>query len=302
MGHGHGHGHDAGSDRRRLLVALAVTLVTAVLGAVGAALTGSLALLADLGHLLTDAGALAAAVLASVLVARPNSWRRTYGLGRAEVLVAGLNALALVAVVVWVAVEGVARLFSPAGIPGLPLLVIGAFGLVGNVVSLIVLAGGDRANMNMRGAMLHVLGDALGSVGVLAAAVVLLSTGWPYADTIASLLIVALILPRAVGLLREVAHVLLEGAPRDVDPQAVQAALLEIPDVRDVHDLHVWAINDRTPAMSAHLVVDEESEVHCGDASVLDRAGDLLRERFGLAHSTLQVEHHAHVGHEDHCG
>lgn len=301
MGHGHGHG-GAGSDRRRLLIALAVTLVTAVLGAVGALLTGSLALLADLGHLLTDAGALAAAVLASYLAARPSSWRRTYGLGRAEVLVAGLNALALVAVVIWVAVEGVSRLFEPADVPGLPLLVIGAFGLVGNIVSLLVLAGGDRANMNMRGAMLHVLGDALGSVGVLAAAVVLLSTGWPYADTIASLLIVALILPRAVGLLREVAHVLLEGAPRDIDPQAVQTALLEIPGVHAVHDLHVWAINDRTPAMSAHLVVDEDSQTHCGDASVLDRAGDLLRERFGLAHSTLQVEHGAHVGHEDHCG
>ncbi len=301
MGHGHGHG-GAGSDRSRLMIALVVTLVTAVLGAVGALLTGSLALLADLGHLLTDAGALAAAVLASYLASRPNSWRRTYGLGRAEVLVAALNALALVAVVVWVAVEGVFRLLSPAEIPGLPLLVIGAFGLVGNVVSLLVLAGGDRANMNMRGAMLHVLGDALGSVGVLAAAVVLLTTGWPYADTVASLLIVALILPRAVGLLREAAHVLLEGAPRGIDPQAVQAALLEVAGVQAVHDLHVWAINDRTPAMSAHLVVDEETGAHCGDASVLDRAGGLLRERFGLAHSTLQVEHGAHVGHEDHCG
>jgi cobalt-zinc-cadmium efflux system protein len=301
MGHGHGHG-GADADRRRLTIALLVTLATAVLGAVGALLTGSLALLADLGHLLTDAGALAAAVLAAVLVTRPSTMRRTYGLGRAEVLVAGANALTLVAVVVWVAIEGVSRLFHPVEIPGLPLLVIGALGLVGNVVSLVVLAGGDRRNMNMRGAMLHVLGDALGSVGVLAAAVVLLTTGWPYADTIASLLIVALILPRAVSLLREVVHVLLEGAPRDVDPAQVQAALLELPDVDAVHDLHVWVINDRTPAMSAHLVVHEESEMHCGDASVLDRAGHLLRERFGLAHTTLQVEHVAHVAHEDHCG
>lgn len=303
MDHGHGHGHGgAEADRRRLTIALLVTLATAVLGAVGALLTGSLALLADLGHLLTDAGALAAAVLATVLATRPSTMRRTYGLGRAEVLVAGVNALALVAVVVWVAIEGVARLVAPVTIPGLPLLVIGALGLVGNVVSLVVLSGGDRRNMNMRGAMLHVLGDALGSVGVLAAAVVLLTTGWPYADTVASLLIVALILPRAVSLLREVVHVLLEGAPRDVDPAAVRAALLELPDVDEVHDLHVWVINDRTPAMSAHLVVHEESEMHCGDASVLDRAGGLLRERFGLAHTTLQVEHGAHVAHEDHCG
>lgn len=224
MGHGHGHsghgdhsghgGHGhATTDRRRLSIALGVTLLTAVLGAAGALLTGSLALLADLGHLLTDAGALVAALVAAHLATRPATMRRTYGMGRAEVLVAALNALTLVAVVLFVAVEGVTRLFEPAQIPGLPLLVIGALGLVGNVVSLAVLAGGDRANMNLRGAMLHVLGDALGSVGVIGAAVVLMTTGWPYADTIASLFIVALILPRAVGLLREAAHVLLEGAP-----------------------------------------------------------------------------------------
>ncbi|MEJ8278007.1 cation diffusion facilitator family transporter [Pseudonocardia spirodelae] len=308
MGHGHGHGATghghagAGTDRRRLATALGVTLLTALLGAGGALLTGSLALLADLGHLLTDAGALVAALIASVLAARPVTSARTYGMGRAEVLVAALNALTLVAVVVWVGIEAVQRLFEPAEIPGLPLLVVGALGLVGNLVSLAVLAGGDRANMNMRGAMLHVLGDALGSVGVLAAAVVLLTTGWPYADTVASLFIVALILPRAIALLREAAHVLLEGAPAGVDADEVKAALLGVEGVAGVHDLHVWSINDRTPAMSAHVVVDEQVSAHCGDGSVLDRAAHVLRERFGLDHSTLQVEHRAHAGHEDHCG
>ncbi|MFP5022034.1 cation diffusion facilitator family transporter [Pseudonocardia phyllosphaerae] len=301
MGHGHGHG-TGGGDRRRLATALAVTLVTALLGLFGAVLTGSLALLADLGHLLTDAGALVAALIASVLATRPVSGRRTYGMGRAEVLVAALNALTLVVVVVWVAIEAVQRLFEPVGIPGAPLLVIGVLGLVGNVVSLLVLAGGDRGNMNVRGALLHVLGDALGSVGVLAAAVVLLTTGWPYADTIASLLIVLLILPRALALLREASHVLLEGTPAGIDTAEVKAALLELPGVTGVHDLHVWAINDRTPAMSAHLVVDETVEAHCGEASVLDAATTVLRERFGLQHATVQVEHGAHVGHEDHCG
>ncbi|MFR9805821.1 cation diffusion facilitator family transporter [Pseudonocardia sp. RS010] len=301
-GHGHGHGHGAGSDRRRLVAALLVTLACAVLGGVGALVTGSLALLADLGHLLTDAGALAAAVLAAVLATRPACHHRTFGLGRVEVLVAGLNAVALIAVVVWVAVEGVSRLFAPAHIPGLPLLVIGAVGLVGNVVSLLILAGGDRGNMNLRGAMLHVLGDALGSVGVIVAAVVLVTTGWPYADTLASLLIAALILPRAIGLLREVWHVLLEGAPAGIDVAEVRSALLAVPGVTDVHDLHVWAINDRTPSMSAHLVVaDQEANATGCGGSVLDRAGTALRERFGLTHSTLQVERHAHVGHEDAC-
>jgi len=302
MGHGHGHGHSAQNDRRRLAIALGVTLLTAVLGAGGAVLAGSLALLADLGHLLTDAAALAAALVASVLAARPRTARRTYGLGRVEVLVAGINALALVLVVGWVAVEGVRRLVEPAEVPGMPLLVVGVLGLIGNAVSLVVLAGGDRANMNMRGAMLHVLGDALGSVGVILAAVVLLATGWPYADTVASLVIVALILPRAVGLLREVGHVLLEGAPRDIDVAEVRTALCAVPGVADIHDLHVWAINDRTPSVSAHLVVDPgSSRPGCGDGSVLDRAADLLRERFGLSHSTLQVEHRAHSHHEQHC-
>jgi cobalt-zinc-cadmium efflux system protein len=297
---GHGHGHSAQGDRRRLVVALVVTLVCAVLGLVGSILTGSLALLADLGHLLTDAGALVAAVIASVVAARPASRDRTFGLGRVEVLVAGANAAALVAVVVWVAVEGIGRLVEPHEIPGLPLLLIGAAGLVGNIVSLVVLSGGDRGNMNMRGAMLHVLGDALGSVGVMLAAVVLMTTGWPYADTIASLGIALLILPRAVGLLREVWHVLLEGAPAHIDVDEVRAALLGVPGVAAVHDLHVWAINDRTPSMSAHLVVDDEAESGCG-STVLDRAGDTLRARFGLTHSTLQLEPHAHAGHEDTC-
>jgi cobalt-zinc-cadmium efflux system protein len=298
---GQGHGHSPEGDRRRLGIALAVTVGTTVLGATGAALTGSLALLADLGHLLTDAGALVAAMVAAALAARPVSARRTYGLGRVEVLVAGLNAIALILVVVWVAYEGINRLFEPAEVPGLPLLIIGVLGLAGNVTSLLVLAGGDRQNMNMRGAALHVLGDALGSVGVLAAAVVLLTTGWPYADTVASLFIAALIAPRTLALLREVGHVLLEGAPRDIDVAEVQEALRSVPGVVDVHDLHVWAINDRKPTVSAHVVVDEDAHGPCGDASVLDQAAHVLRERFGLSHSTLQVEHQTHTGHEERC-
>ena len=300
MGQGHGHGNSAEKDRRRLAAALGVTLLTAVLGGVGAAITGSLALLADLGHLLTDAGALLAAFIAAVLTVRPRTSRRTFGFGRVEVLVAGLNALALLVVVAWVVIEGIKRLSDPADVPGLPMLIIGALGLIGNIVSLVILNGGDRANMNMRGAALHVLGDALGSVGVLAAAIVLITTGWPYADTVASLFIVALIVPRAVGLIREVWHVLLEGAPPGVDVDVVQRSLLAVPGVVDVHDLHVWTINDRTPTASAHLVVSED--VHAaGTGSVLDNASRVLEQEFGLTHTTLQIEEPSHSTHETSC-
>ncbi|MCD2185659.1 cation diffusion facilitator family transporter [Actinomycetospora sp. SF1] len=282
-----------------------ITALVLVSGAVGAWVTGSLSLLADLGHQVTDVAALVTAVVAARLAQRPPSARRTFGLGRSEVLGAAVNALALLAVTVWVAVEAVERLFadSPPEVPGLALLVFGAVGLVGNLVSLAVLSGGS-GSLNVRGAALHVLGDALGSVAVMVAAGVLLLTGWPYADVVASLVIVAILVPRTVALLSTTAHVLLEGAPPGVDVEEVRAALLAVPGVLEVHDLHVWVISDRTPAASAHLVVDDGTTPHCegsGPSSVLDRAATALRDRFGLDHSTLQIETPEHADHEEHC-
>lgn len=303
VGHGHGHGGHAGADdRRRLGLALGVTAVVLVVGVVGAVLTGSLALLADLGHVGTDVVALGTALAASALAARPPSRRRTFGLGRAEVLGAGLNAVLLLGVTVWVAVEAVDRLAAPTAVPGGGLLLYGLVGLVGNVVALVVLQRGS-GGMNVRGAALHVLGDALGSVAVLAAAAVTLTTGWAYADTIASLVIVAILLPRTVALLRETGHVLLEGAPAGIDVDDVHTTLLDVDGVAEVHDLHVWAINDRSPAVSAHLVISDAgcTTADCGPHGVLDRATHLLRERFGLEHSTLQIEALEHADHEQAC-
>jgi cobalt-zinc-cadmium efflux system protein len=305
-GHGHGHGHGA-HDGARLTVALVITALVLLSGAVGAWVTGSLSLLADLGHQVTDVAALLTAVVAARLARRPPSARRTFGLGRAEVLGAAVNALALLAVTVWVAIEALDRLFAahPPEIPGVALLVFGAVGLVGNLISLAVLQGGDRENLNTRGALLHVLGDALGSVAVMVAAGILLVTGWPYADVVASLVIVLILVPRTVALLRATAHVLLEGAPPGVDVAEVRDALTEVPGVREVHDLHVWVISDRVPAASAHLVVDDHATPHCeGRAvggSVLDQAAQALRDRFGLEHSTLQIETAEHADHEEHC-
>jgi cobalt-zinc-cadmium efflux system protein len=312
-GHGHdhgshaGHAHGAGADGRRLTIALAITALVLLSGAVGAWVTGSLSLLADLGHQVTDVAALLTAVVAARLAQRPPSARRTFGLGRSEVLGAAVNALALLAVTVWVAVEALERLLAdvPPHIPGLALLVFGAVGLVGNLISLAVLSGGDRGNLNVRGAALHVLGDALGSVAVMAAAGVVLLTGWPYADVVASLVIVVILLPRTLVLLRATAHVLLEGVPPGVDVEEVRAALAEVPGVREVHDLHVWVISDRVPAASAHLVVEDHATPHCegraAGGSVLDCAAEALRERFGLEHSTLQIETADHADHEEHC-
>ncbi|WP_337994124.1 cation diffusion facilitator family transporter [Actinomycetospora chibensis] len=304
MGHGHGHGHGHGdSDSRKLTIALAITAAVLVSGAVGAVLTGSLALLADLGHQVTDVAALVAAVVAARLAQRPPSTRRTFGLGRAEVLGAALNALALLAVTVWVAIEAFERLGDPTPVPGLGLLVFGAIGLAGNLVSLVVLSRGAAENMNVRGAALHVLGDALGSVAVLIAAAVTLTTGWVYADTVASLVIVAILVPRTVALLREASHLLLEGAPAGIDVEEVRSTLLALPGVEEVHDLHVWAINDRNPAVSAHLVIGQDgcATADCGEHGVLDAATAMLEERFALHHSTLQVEAAEHVAHESTC-
>jgi cobalt-zinc-cadmium efflux system protein len=301
-GHGHGHGH-ASSDRRRLGWALGIISVVLLAEIVGVAVTGSLTLLADAGHLATDVLGLAVALFATVLAQRPPSQHRTYGLGRAEVLAAALNALVLLVVSGVVAVEAVTRLAAPPTIPGVPLLLLGAFGLAGNLAALAVLTRGgpSERSLNVRGALLEVMGDVLGSLAVVGAALLMLTIGWRQADPVASLAIAALIVPRALALLREAAHVLLEGTPRGVDTAEVNRVLRTVPGVRDVHDLHLWTITSGRHAVSAHLVVDEARSLHCGDASVLDAAAKTLRNQFGLTHSTLQVEHDDHADHEHTC-
>jgi cobalt-zinc-cadmium efflux system protein len=303
------HGHGAvPSDRRQLGWALAIISVVLLAEVLGAALTGSLALLADAGHLATDVLGLVVALIATVLAQRPPSHYRTYGLGRAEVLAAALNALVLLVVGAVVAVQAVLRLAAPPPVAGIPLLVLGALGLVGNLAALAVLTrSGSRQNgsrqrgLNLRCALLEVMGDVLGSVTVLGVALAILTTGWRQADPVASLVIAALIMPRALVLLREAAHVLLEGTPRGMDTAEVDRVLRRVPGVQGVHDLHLWTITSGRHAVSAHLVIDEARSLRCGDASVLDAAATALRSHFGLTHSTLQVEHAEHADHEHTC-
>jgi cobalt-zinc-cadmium efflux system protein len=303
MAHSHSRAHSRADSRWRIGLALAISLSLLVAEAIGAALTGSLVLFADAGHLATDVLGLAVALAAVTLAGRPPSARRTFGHGRLEVLAAALNALLLLGIGGAVLVQAIWRLFEPVEVPSGPLLALGALGLVGNLIALAVLAKGDRSSLNLRGALLEVLGDALGSVAVLVSAVVIALTGWDRADAVASLAIAALILPRSAMLLRDAVHVLLEGTPSGLDAEQVRAAMLEVPGVVQVHELHVWSITSGEPSVSAHLVVADVDHMGCGETSVLDTAAAVLHERFGLGHSTLQVEREAHYGHEHapHC-
>ena len=302
MGHDHGsgraHGTPSAGHRRRLALVLALTVAVFVLELVGALLSGSLALLADAGHMATDALGIGLALGAVTLAQRPAAGRRTFGWQRIEVLAAGLNGVLLLAVGTYVVVEAVRRIGDPPDIHAGWMLSIAAVGLIANLVSLAVLHAGQRDSLNTRGAYLEVMGDALGSVAVIVAGVLIATTGWTAADVVASLAIGALVLPRAWALLREAFDVLLEAAPRGVDLARVRAHVLSVDGVLEVHDLHAWTITSGLPVLSAHVVVADEvlSDGHGG--RVLDALGVCLGDHFDLAHCTFQLESPGHRGHE----
>lgn len=300
VGHGHGHGHGHGgaagrgtagsAHRGRLRIALALTLTTLAAQVVGGALSGSLALFADAGHMATDAAGITMALVAIHIANRPPTERRTFGYARAEILAAVLNALLLIAVGVYIAYEGVRRLVEPTEVEGGLTVVFGSVGLVANLVALSLLARGQKESLNVRGAYLEVLSDALGSLMVVLSAAVIMATGFTRADAIASLLISAMIIPRTWHLLREALDVLLEAAPKDVDMAEVRAHLLALPGVQGLHDLHVWTITSGLPVLSAHVVVDERTLAERGHEDVLHGLQDCLGDHFDVAHCTFQLE------------
>lgn len=302
-GHNHGHaGSGAGPDhRRRLAIAFGITASILVAQAIGAVLTGSLALLVDTAHMLTDAGGLLLALIAANLTLRPPSNRRTWGFRRAEVLAALAQSALLLIVGIYVLVEGIQRLFTPPDVPSTELLVFGIIGLVGNLVALAVLVGGRGANLNLRAAFLEVLNDALGSVGVIVAAIVIATTGWQQADAVAGLLIGALILPRALKILAESAGVLLESTPRGLDLDQVREVLTDVEHVESVHDVHASLIASGLPVISAHVVVDEECFRDGHAPQILDQLQHCAAEKFAVAveHSTFQLEPPSHAHHEE---
>ena len=297
MGHDHGGGGLA-DHRGRLAVVLGITVVVLLVEVVGAVVSGSLALLADAGHMLTDVAGLSLAVVASVLSRRPATDARTWGYRRAEVLAAAAQAAVLLAVGLFVLVEGVRRLLDPPDVASGAMVVFGVVGLVGNLVGLLVLAGGRGDNLNMRAAFLEVVNDALGSVAVLLAAAVIALTGWMRADAVASLVIGLLIIPRTIRLLSESVDVLLESTPKGLDLAGVRARILSLPHVHDLHDLHASQVATGLPVLTAHVVVDDSCfhDGHLGP--MLDELQRCLDTDFDVEHSTIQFEAAAHADHE----
>jgi cobalt-zinc-cadmium efflux system protein len=300
MGHGHSHAPvTAGAGyRRRLGVVLGLTLAALAAEVVGAVLSGSLALLADAGHMATDAAGLALALAAVSLAQRPARGRRTFGWQRVEILAAVANGLLLVAVAVYVLVEAIGRIGRPPEIGAGLMLVVASLGLAVNLGSMLLLRGGREVSLNVRAAYLEVLADALGSVAVIVAAIVIATTGWTPADIVASAVIGCLVLPRAWHLLREAFDVLLEAAPRGVDLDQVRAHILGVDGVTDVHDLHAWTITSGLPVLSAHVVVTDEALAAGHGGRVLDALCSCLGDHFDVEHCTFQIEAAAHAGHE----
>jgi cobalt-zinc-cadmium efflux system protein len=300
MGHDHDLPHEGTGNVRRLAIVLAITAVVLGVEIVGAVVSGSFALLADAGHMFTDAAGLVVALIAAGLADKAATPQRTWGYRRVEILGATAQAAFLLAVGVFVLVEGVRRLVNPPDVASASMLVFGLVGLAGNAISIAILARSRGGNFNMRAAFLEVLNDALGSAAVLVAAVVIATTGWLRADAVVSILIGALILPRTISLLRETADVLLEATPKDLDLNQVREHLLQLDHVHAVHDLHASRIASNLPTLSAHVVVDD-SCFHDGHlAGMLDQLQACVADHFpvSIEHSTFQLESITHANHE----
>ena len=290
MAHSHKHGMPGGersADRRALTIALALTATYTVVEVVGGILTGSLALLADAGHMLSDNVSIALALFAVWIAAKPPTPERTFGFKRVEILAALANGATLVAVSLWIFYEAYRRFLDPPDVLGGWMLAIAIIGLVVNIASALVLSRSHGESLNLKAAFRHVLADLAGSVGVITAAFVILATGWLYADPLISVLIGLLVLGSAWTILRDSTLILLEATPRDLDASEIGRALASVEGVVDVHDLHVWTITSGFTALSAHVLVRPGDDCH----AIRRQLEQLLRDRFDIEHTTLQVDH-----------
>ena len=294
----HAHGVEPDADGRRLAMALGLLVGYMVVEVLVSFLAHSLALLADAGHMVTDAGALAGSIWAMRLACRPTSPVWSYGLKRAEILAAAANGVTLLVVGVAVGLEATGRLVTPHRVEGAPMLITALVGVVVNVAATSVLARANRRSLNVEGAFQHILTDLYGVVGTAAAAIVILATGWSRADPIASLLVVALVLRAAWRLLKVSGHILLEGTPESVDLEEVRQHLHQLPEVIAVHDLHAWTLTSELPALSAHVVVTDDCLRDGSAGMLLDRLQHCLANHFDVEHSTFQLEAASHADHE----
>jgi cobalt-zinc-cadmium efflux system protein len=298
----HAHNHAAGAtNRRRLLIAIAIIGTFFVVELVGAALSNSLALLADAGHMLSDLVGLFVALIAFSVARRPATDRQTFGFQRAEVFGALVNGLLLLGIAVFVSVEGAARLFDSGRteVFAVPMLLVGVAGLFANLAALLVVRGGAATSIGMRGAYLEILGDLIGSMVTIGAAVVILTTGFVRADAIGSLLIAGLIIPRAILLLRDVVRVLSDSTPSDTNLAEIREHIRGTVGVVDVHDVHVWAITSGARVFTAHVIVEPTVLSEGRSGLLLDALTDCLSAHFDVAHSTFQLEPAEHAAHED---
>ena len=292
MAHSHSHGdhnhdHGRGADRRALTITFVLTAAFTVAEVVGGLITGSLALLADAGHMLSDALSLGVALFAVWLAGTPSTPNRSFGYKRAEILAALFNGATLVAISIWILIEAYHRFREPPEILGGWMLAVATLGLVVNVVGAMILSRSGGESLNLQGALRHVVADILGSVGAIAAALVILATGWYYADPIISALIGLLVLGSSWKLLRDSTNVLLEGTPRGIDADEVGRSMAASAGVEEVHDLHIWTITSGFPALAAHVLVGRDENCHARRRDL----EELLAREYGIEHTTLQVDH-----------
>ncbi|HTE55810.1 MAG TPA: cation diffusion facilitator family transporter [Kofleriaceae bacterium] len=285
-GHGHGHDHGAAASSRRLTITLGLVVVYMLAEVVGGLASNSLALLADAGHMLSDAGALALSLLAMRIARRPPSTTHTFGYQRAEILAAMVNGAMLFAISAYVFYAAYRRIGDPAVVEGGLMMAVAVGGLAINLAGLWILRGGRGASLNMHGAWLHVLSDALGSIGAIIAAFCVQQFGWNWADPAASVVIGVLVVYSAWSLVRSTARVLMQAVPAHIDIAAVHDALISIGGVREIHDLHVWSVTSGRDVVSAHVTTDDAVDRDAVMAEVQRR----LRDRFDLRHSTIQLD------------
>jgi cobalt-zinc-cadmium efflux system protein len=295
---GHTHGVSHGADRRYLLTALALLVGFMVVEVVVALVSGSLALLSDAGHMLSDVGAIAGSLWAIALAARPAAGAWTFGWKRAEIISAAANGITLLVVSGIVAFEAIRRLLDPPPVEGGPVLVVALVGVAVNIVAAWVLAKANRSSLNVEGAYQHILTDLYGFIGTVVAGLIILTTGFTRADSIASLVVVGLMLKAAWGLLRDSGRVLLEAAPAEVDLDQIRTHLRGVGHVHDVHDLHVWTLTSNLPTLSVHVVIDDSCFTDSHAPRLLDELQSCLAGHFDVEHSTFQLEPVSHAAHE----